>query len=90
MSGGAPAWWDEGDVNYSLINNLLGRLHFEKVQRCPPPPPPPPPLLAGKEGEGGWEEEEEGGGGANTLRPGGGGGGQPRSRSWDGESGGGF
>jgi len=28
--------WEEADVNYSLINNLLGRLHLEKVRRFVP------------------------------------------------------
>lgn len=39
--------WEEADVNYSLINNLLGRLHLEKVRRFVPYGPAGGP---GKEG----------------------------------------
>jgi len=52
--------WDDADVNYSLINNLLGRLHFEKVHRFGPPSPP---RRKGEEGGGGGGGGGRGGGG---------------------------
>ena len=54
-----PHAWDDADVNYSLINNLLGRLHFEKVHRFGPPSPP---RRKGEEEGGGGREEGNGGG----------------------------